>query len=119
MNKKRLLLVAKALRESKPTNRFSMLIFGYDCGTPCCALGHYAFRKDLQTVFSLNECGYLRLIKGRADGVSGIYDYSILRHFGITPEQSRELFQGGDGCGGAKTATKAAEYIEAFVERYS
>jgi len=119
MNKKRLLLVAKALRQSKRPKEFTMRVFGRNCGTPCCALGHYAVRHDLQSVFSLNKFGYLRRVKGREDGVSGINDHAILKHFGITDEQSQELFRGERGCGGALTAIAAAEYIEAFVERNS
>lgn len=119
MNKLRLLNVAKALRESKYPTRFSMRRFGDDCGTPACALGHYAVRRDLQGIFTLNKTGYLRRIKGREDGVSGVTDSTILRHFGITHKQAFELFRGDSGCGGALTTTQAADYIEKFVERHS
>lgn len=47
MNKERLLNVAKALRESTtPPDLFTMRFVMRECGTPACALGHYAARGD-------------------------------------------------------------------------
>lgn len=118
MNKKRLLLVAKALRESPNPADFIMRRFGYDCGTPACALGHYAFRKDLQKIFKLNRSGYVaRTVNGK--DINGIEDPAVLKHFGITPEQTQLLFNGSSGCGCAETADSAAVYIERFVEEHA
>lgn len=113
----RLLNVALALRESPRPAAFDMGQYGYDeeelhpCGTPACALGHYAVRQDLQSSF--------RLVM---DGVKGInsdwyIDYdeaAILEHFGIDVDEAGDIF-GGYGCGRAETAVAAAEFIEAFV----
>lgn len=72
---RRLLNVARALRESPNPKAFTMLRFvhGDDsfsntvgsaadwCGTPACALGHYGSRTDLQKIVKIRpanvECG--------------------------------------------------------------
>lgn len=119
IHKKRLLNVARALRESKEPDKFTMDVFGHECGTPACALGHYASRRDLQDAFSL------RALPGRTysslflrGGRSTIgYDYpEVARHFGVSKDEAKELF-GFEGCGNAFTATNAAAYIERFVAR--
>lgn len=114
VNKKRLMLVVQALRESPSPDDFTMRQFGHNCGTPGCALGHYAHRRDLQKIFKLSDGGYLQRTAGLKD-TQGIDDYAVLRHFGITYDQSMELFSGSAGCGNALTATEAANYIEKFV----
>lgn len=124
----RLLNVAKALRESKQPEKFDMGTYVASvegtaetefCGTPACAVGHYASRPDLQDLLA---------IKVRQDGL-GLYPYlafagtvcaasyvseDVLEHFGITEDEADELFD-EEGCGDAKTPVEAAEYIERFV----
>ena len=57
--RQRLLNVVRALRESPKPKAFSMDWYGYGpneafpCGTPQCALGHYAAREDLQDFLRL------------------------------------------------------------------
>lgn len=127
MNKDRLLAVARALRESPAPEKFTMEEYGYGCNTPACAFGHYAARADLQGAFALDKDGWPILVNGPA-----VYYPSpvVLRHFGITGDEAAELFAGPEfdddgeavrdgGCGGAKTARAAAEYIEEFVRRHS
>lgn len=156
MNKiqaKRLLNVAKALREAHAAKKkFTMekWVFGdscsiesvYDekegryvyrnteanfCGTPACALGHYAARTDLQRLLKI-------VVKKGSDGLStaqlGFFgqkadverncptydDNKFFEHFGLDHDGMEELF-GGDGCGEAKTALQAAKYIERFVKQ--
>ena len=117
IHRKRLLNVARALREDPDPERFTMAYFS-SCGTPACALGHYAFRKDLQKTFYLRkERGWLGLVKSRKEDL-GIDSDHVLDHFGIEMGESEELF-GDHGCGGAKTPIEAATYIEKFVERHS
>lgn len=114
---KRLLRVAQALREAKHPEDFTMARYVNECGTPACALGHYASRRDLQKLLELCKD------KWRDFGImyvgepndAGIYDPKVLEHFGITENGSTELF-GGVGCGDAKTPTEAADYIDAFVK---
>jgi hypothetical protein len=119
MNKERLLNVAKALRESKNPERFSMKTFIHGkwgetpehwCGSPACALGHYVARPDLQSEFYVHESHMLRRNTHKAVFTQGFVD-----HFGIEFEEYDELFD-EQGCGNAKTPEEAAQYIERFVE---
>lgn len=126
--KQEILDVARALRESvAPAHFFDMKKWGYPvvngffdkvlgkehtCGTPACALGHYAVRKDLQSVFDLNLMGEL-LVNGRVRPL----DWSLLAApFDITDDEARKLF-GPKGCDNAQTREQAATYLEAFAER--
>lgn len=119
MNAQRLLNVARALRESPNPEMFTMCEYGRSCGTPACALGHYAARQDLQNHLALVKkdketfpVSYLSLAKKNYP--ISYHDRSVLDHFGIDQWQATKLF-GSCGCGGAKTAEAAAEYIERFV----
>lgn len=134
MNKARLLNAAKAVRESPKPGEFTMEIFGKSepgspkgCGTPCCVLGHYASRVDLQEDFELiHDASMPRSIsklspKGLGniwtwrDSNLGIDSELVLTHFDISRAESFELF-GPNGCGNAKTPEAAAYYIEKFVQ---
>jgi hypothetical protein len=114
MRADRLLLVAKALRESPDPSDFTMDIYAHSCGSPACALGHYAHRRDLQDKVFLSEFGFLRPARGRH------IDFNAFRwaqkHFEIEKRAVDELFDAG-GCGNAQTALEAALYIEDFVAR--
>jgi hypothetical protein len=127
MHKERLLNVAKALRESKNPEDFSMAAYAH-CGTPACALGHYAARTDLQDAFKLIAgSGGLYLKEAVSPHLSsGLYcaGAAVCEHFGAI-----ELFHDGDedcdgnvitpvGCGNPATALAAAEYIERFVAEH-
>jgi hypothetical protein len=108
----RLLNVARALRESPNPDRFTMNDWQH-CGTPCCAIGHYAARADLQDLLQLDRsCGLERQGSGATVDASELF-----AHFGIGIKEWEELFA-HDGCGNAQTAIRAAEYIEAFVARH-
>ena len=94
-------------------NNFSELD-RHTCGTPACALGHYAARTDLQRFVGLDKWGDLYL---RANGYGTDHSSNaLLGYFGLTGDESFELF-GGDGCGNATKAIDAAEYIEEFLKR--
>lgn len=135
----RLLGVATALRDADAANwAFEMSTYGWDgdlsrnhrldlgipkseckfvtdhkCGTPACAIGHYAVRRDLQRSFALDKGGDLV----DNNGYSVMHDsYQSLKHFGIDYDEAEELFD-SDGCGNASTALAAAKYIENFIER--
>jgi hypothetical protein len=116
MNKERLLNVAKALRESPEPKAFTMVRV-HTCGTPACALGHYAARRDLQQVFQLSptaEFGELTIgVWGATRSTNAWLDF-VAHHFGITKDQAYRLF-GGFGCDNAQTPIRAASYIERFV----
>jgi len=127
MNSQRLQNVAKAIREGDPED-FRMNIYMNNCGTPACALGHYAARTDLQNVFGLSR------ISDRSLGPVGTVicldgSYTIMQtpftvaaeHFDITITETIELFA-GDGCGKNDneliTAKQAITYIEDFIARH-
>lgn len=126
MNKlqvKRLLNVAKALRQGYAAHPldFGMGNYANECGTPACALGHYAHRRDLQRTFQLDYLESEHGTDGRKQVVNnggwGIhYDSTpICKHFGINAREATELFA-SEGCGGAQDGYDAAKYIERFVE---
>lgn len=117
MNKERLLNVAKALRESKNPRGFTMNVV-HKCGTPACAIGHYAARRDLQEEIQLpssrSDNGSLIIGVWGAAKLTGGWTRFVSDHFDIEPEQVDELF-GFSGCGKARTAIQAAKYIERLV----
>jgi len=115
----RLLNVARAIREG---SEFDMSSFAHTCGTPSCAMGHYAARDDLQDDFIIAktspgchpEWWPMHLETGNSDGV----DSKVLaEYFGLEAYEVCELF-GIWGCDHArKDAAKAIAFIEAFVAR--
>lgn len=109
MNRERLLNVARACREAKTPEMFSMRRVKHPCGTPACALGQYAARPDLQSEFRLgNDTSCVAVTSGR-------YSYRRLcDHFQITEDDCDRLF-GVWGCNDARLPIEAAEYIERFV----
>lgn len=117
MNKERLLNVAKALRESKRPEKFTMRRYVNVCGTPACAFGHYAAREDLQDEFSINTkedpCRFSdEGVHERHNGHQIMFDHEIVcEHFGSSYEELAVFFE-YNGCGNAKTAEAAAEFIE-------
>lgn len=124
MNAERLLNVAKALRESPGPEKFSMADYANPgCGTPMCAIGHYAARQDLQSFLVLDNTKRAHRFASPVfyadSGIEVCYDSSRLRqHFGID-EGDAELLFGPEGCEWAQTPIEAAEYIERFVAEHS
>lgn len=127
----RLLLVAQALRECDRPQAFTMSRI-HTCGTPHCAFGHYAARRDLQQSFQLpiaelaeqihQETGAImfNVVMLGAWGATRpvfIWRRAIMDHFELTPVQC-ELIFGPSGCNDAQTAQQAAEYIERYVKLY-
>jgi hypothetical protein len=119
----RLLMVAKALRESPDPDKFRMDDVIHSCGTPACAFGHYVCRPDLQGAYQPSryrtiDSGkwYWRPVFAGTDEHVAFYSDHVMDHFGLTDDEQSALFDGG-GCGEAKTAIEAAEYIERFVEQ--
>lgn len=104
--------VAVALRESRKPEDFTMAAYYNDRGTPACALGHYAERRDLQKLFQY-KFGGITLTKGR-DNFNFIINPFVLRHFGINEDEAQKLFS-DSGCGYSTTALEAARYIEHFL----
>ena len=141
IHQRRLLNVAKVVEDrigEKPwreedgtiVNPFTMLRYGWSCGTPACVLGTYASRKDVQRTFELAILGQensrpfdacIRSVNAKPhyDDFLPQVIYSsqiVLDHFGIGVDEAYELF-GSDGCGEAATPAAAARYIRKFVAR--
>jgi hypothetical protein len=136
MNKQRLLDVARACREAPVPAKFTMENFANACGTPACALGHYAVRRDLQDKFELKTMPQYHVPWLVFEGKTTGYDHTeVCEWFDIAPSEATELFA-ADGCGGQVETVedeygdedeelrpitdpiKAAEYIEDFVRRH-
>lgn len=115
MNIQALQNVAKACRESQNPDKFDMAIYGWGCGTPGCALGHYAARRDLQDLLMLSKDGDLQFTDERH--ASRLFP-EVLQHFDLNINQLDELFN-IDGCNNARTPEEAATYIEEFIKQNS
>jgi hypothetical protein len=103
---------------------------GYDqttwvnpCGSPACALGHYAAQYPKRFVLNPNWVspitGLTRAVihlRSSENSVLSPTSSIVTEEFQITESESEELFNGG-GCGEAKTAKEAAAYIRKFVRR--
>jgi hypothetical protein len=116
----RLRTLARVVREAAA---FDMsIICDAICGTPACALGHYAARPDVQSNFAIGiPLRGGETIFGLVDVMTGrrIYvdDDLIVEHFGLTESECRELFD-FNGCRDAgRDNKKAAAYIEDFCDR--
>lgn len=117
IGKKRLLKLADILDAADAQHRakkeptYDQTRISHDCGTPACAIGHWAgfsngrVKRDRTT-------GFVSLRDDDETSIVGIAE----SEFGIDEYQSDELFE-SYGCGGAKTAKQAARYIRKFVRR--
>lgn len=108
--KSRLLNVVKALRESPRPQSFTMKDTGGICGTPHCAIGHYAARRDLQNDFHLTFFGRMKCRERNWNVLD------LAQHFGLSLNETYLLF-GSDGCNNAQNPAEAIEYIEGFMDR--
>jgi hypothetical protein len=131
MNKERLLNVAKALRESEKPDEFDMGTYVHMCGTPACALGHYAARIDLQDQFRIKERGKnmfgTQMEPAIRDEKTGDWveydDETVMDHFEISDAEAEVLFGPPSStwedddrlADNAKNPTEAAAFIENFV----
>ena len=130
LNLSRLRNVAIALRDAAKdkllAQQFDMDRYGHavdifskdTCGTPSCALGHYAARNDVQSFLKLNVNGdlvYARKSKGRILGAD-FSDRRVRRYFGLTPTETANIFDTG-GCNNAASPGWAALFIERFCNK--
>lgn len=133
MNKERLLKVAKALREAPDPGKFDMGRHVHTCGTPSCAFGHYAARRDLQDAFSIDATRVSARLPYQGvhlnDGTEACFsDDVVLAHFDLNEEDAGELFGSLSAnptdnipetyarlARTCNTPLEAAEYIERFI----
>ena len=117
MNTERLKNVIKAIRERKEEAHFDMR-WWIQCGSPACALGHYASRTDLQEAFVLTSTEVEPAV---VDTNHRSFFGFTAEHFDITKQEALDLFR-SDGCGqvgiNSVTAKEAIEYIEDFISRH-
>jgi hypothetical protein len=116
----RLRKVVQALREvpREQKSKFTMVCFVHSCGTPGCALGHFAARRDLQRAFKI-----VKSVGRHGQPIARAYyrgDWDLLYasrdYFGLSCTEAEDLF-GTRGCGDAKTPIQAARYIERFIKK--
>ena len=131
LNILRLRKVVTALRDAakirKLARRFDMDQYGYaaesgnTCGTPSCALGHFAARRDLQSLLRLDINGdlwFTRKTKGElAPRAASFSSDRITKYFGFEDWEESELLFSSTGCGNATTPGMAALFIERFCNR--
>lgn len=86
----------------------------HNCGTPSCALGHFALRGDLQRTFTLTSKGQLVLRKKKHRSLHADSE-EIRDYFGLVDDDAELLF-GSEGCNKATTPTEAADFIEAWIK---
>ena len=82
--------------------------FAHDCGTPACALGHWAAANTRRWITDVS-CG----VPGIRNGSIGFE--AAKQDFALNDAEVIELFE-ASGCGNAKTAKQAARYIRRFVK---
>jgi hypothetical protein len=105
---------ADALHRENKEPRYNQEAFIHPCGTPACALGHWAAANPRRWRTD-EEIGMFRWVYLRANSSDEPLE-DAGQEFGISPGEASELFD-HDGCGAARTGKQAAKYIRKFVER--
>lgn len=103
---------ADAAHRKRKEPTYSQYEFTHDCGTPACALGHWAAANPRRWYFEGSL--YPQLRNAGSPYTSPLDD--ACDEFSIDSDETQELFDVG-GCGNARTAKQAAKYIRAFVKR--
>lgn len=101
--------VADAQHRKLREKTYSQLSFTHPCGTPACALGHYA-TNNRRRGWSVE--GGCVVYGGRM-----LTEYTkVEQEFEVSRNDCKELFS-AEGCGNSKTAKQAAKYLRKFVKR--
>ena len=106
------------MRNDERTYKQSLWV--HPCGAPACALGHWAaanphrYRLVPATVGGNPYEDVGTIIRKSSGEEIGVEDSITMREFALDASEANDLF-GHYGCGGAKTAQMAAEYIRDFV----
>lgn len=88
---------------------YTQVAYVHPCGTPGCALGHWAVAHPDRWVVNPSQ---ERVVSRNISGISPFS--SAVIEFGITFHEAEELF-GGGGCDHAETAKEAAAYVRVFI----
>jgi len=103
---------ADALHEKHREPTYEQDKYISHCGTPGCALGHWAFNNKKRWYYSR----IYKMVGLRRGGSKGYGYFDAIKEFSITSEERDKLFS-GFGCNRATTAKQAARYIRKFVQR--
>lgn len=107
----KILDMADALHKTRKEPTYNQRATVHGCGTPACAIGHYAAHTPRRWVFDRDE----RQVRWRETDSDDFLEAAVLE-FGISFGDAVELF-GCAGCGDAQTAKQAARYIRSFIAR--
>lgn len=104
---------AEHRKRGEPT--YDQGVFASSCGTPACALGHWAAAHRRRWYFE-DRWGISALIRPVLIRTEETGIAAAESEFQVSVREVLELFD-TDGCGNARTAKQAARYIRRFVAR--
>ncbi len=109
---------ADAAHVAKGEPVYRQTAFAHDCGTPACALGHWAHHNQDRWTYDGRPCvgAAPRLRRGSRNTYKDAAKEFHISHNENMEDEADELF-GGCGCGEAETGKEAAAYIRDFVFR--
>lgn len=105
-----ILFTADAQHRKSKEPTYDQTRLRHDCGTPACALGHWASNNRRRWEW---EEGHYPVLRHESTGETW---FDATKEFAITYEEADELFE-MNGCGRATTGKEAARYIRGFVKR--
>lgn len=104
---------AEHKKKGEPTYNQNATV--HPCGTPACAIGHWAVNNKRRWHVNPDFVVYKPLATD--DHFAGLdFIAAAEKEFGIGFNQAEELFN-ERGCGNARTAKAAARYIRKFIKR--
>lgn len=109
---------ADEIHDQKHEPLYLQSFYRHSCGTPACALGHWAAAHPERWAF-VNDVPWLIDVQPYQNSFHKIElrgHNAAAIEFGLKPWQSRLLF-GEFGCGNARSSQEAAAYIREFVRR--
>lgn len=105
--------VADAAHRASHEPTYNQRCLRHECGTPACAIGHWAAHERSRWVFKRGDGVRLKASNNMISVPNLMQDAAT--DFAITQLQAIELFE-NEGCGNARTAHQAALYIRKFVK---
>jgi hypothetical protein len=94
---------------------YNQAAFVHPCGTPACAIGHWAAANPRR--WRISSIGPIGLVEPRNSRPLGVFQEAV-KEFALDAHDYGwdELFS-KDGCGSAKNGKQAAKYIRQYVAR--